>query len=131
MEGICAGKHSVAEYLVQQHGFQRLKLAGAPYPTINESQDDDLRLKASGLDVESRSNKPMTFPTIEDMLDFVTSRWKQRWVTTDIWDVTTLEKLLLRPFFLLVSVDAPVSLRWKRFRDRYILHNRTRLHILR
>lgn len=128
MEGICAGKHSVAEYLVQRHGFQRLRLAGAPYPTINGSQDDELRLKGTSLELGSDSG-PLTFPTVEDMLEFVTPRWRQSWVTTDIWDVSTLERLLLRPFFLLVSVDAPVSLRWKRFRDRYVLRNRTRLQI--
>lgn len=48
----------------------------------------------------------------------VTLRWRERWVTTDIWDDSVVDALLRRPFFLLVSVDAPVSVRWKRFTDR-------------
>jgi dCMP deaminase len=52
------------------------------------------------------------------LIEFVTKRWEERWIITNIWDHLTLEQFLLRPFFLLVSVDAPVSLRWKRFSDR-------------
>ncbi|KAJ5123453.1 Deoxycytidylate deaminase, partial [Penicillium atrosanguineum] len=54
----------------------------------------------------------------DSLLDFATKRWQERWVTTDIANGETLNRFLLRPFFLLVSVDAPVSLRWKRFSDR-------------
>lgn len=39
-------------------------------------------------------------------------------MTTDIWDDSVVDALLRRPFFLLISVDAPVSVRWQRFRDR-------------
>lgn len=40
-------------------------------------------------------------------------------MTTDIWDDKVVDALLRRPFFLLVSVDAPVSVRWQRFKHRY------------
>ncbi|KAK2762821.1 Deoxycytidine monophosphate (dCMP) deaminase [Arachnomyces sp. PD_36] len=116
--GICAGKHSVAEHLIQKHGFQRLQLDGSPYPTIEGTPDDELRLKATSLEPTTDSKSPRTFHTISEMLEFVTPRWRERWITTDLWDASTLDQLLLRPFFLLVSVDAPVSLRWKRFSDR-------------
>jgi dCMP deaminase len=59
-----------------------------------------------------------TFNTTEDLLDFVTKRWRERWVTTDIHSESILDKVLRRPFFILVSVDAPVSVRWKRFQSR-------------
>lgn len=58
------------------------------------------------------------FPDVDALLDFVTLRWSERWVTTDIWDGQVVDALLRRPFFLLVSVDAPVSVRWQRFRER-------------
>jgi len=58
------------------------------------------------------------FSTADDLLDFVTKRWKERWVTTDIHTEAILDKLFRRPFFILVSVDAPVSVRWKRFQTR-------------
>jgi dCMP deaminase len=60
-----------------------------------------------------------TFATIDELVDFVTAHWQERWVTTDIWDENVLDALLRRPFFLLVSIDAPLSMRWKRFSDRY------------
>jgi dCMP deaminase len=59
-----------------------------------------------------------TFASVDALIDFVTLRWRERWVTTDIWDDAVVDALLRRPFFLFVSVDAPVSVRWKRFTDR-------------
>ena len=59
-----------------------------------------------------------SFSNVDALLEFVTKHWKQRWVTTDIWNEQVLENLLRRPSFILVSVDAPVSLRWQRFRER-------------
>lgn len=66
----------------------------------------------------SRVDEQHVFADIDALLDFVTLRWKERWVTTDIWDDKVVDDLLRRPFFLLISVDAPVSVRWKRFTDR-------------
>jgi len=63
-------------------------------------------------------NDQHVFPDADALLDFVTLRWRERWVTTDIWDDDVVDALLRRPFFLLISVDAPVSVRWKRFTDR-------------
>lgn len=60
------------------------------------------------------------FETADALLEFVTKQWRERWVTTDITDTATLDRFIVRPFFLLVSVDAPVSLRWKRFTDRFV-----------
>ncbi|KAL1629601.1 Deoxycytidine monophosphate (dCMP) deaminase [Diplodia seriata] len=55
---------------------------------------------------------------VQSLIDFVTKKWQDRWVTTDIWDEDVVDALLRRPFFLLVSVDAPVTLRWERFKAR-------------
>ncbi|KAJ5355783.1 hypothetical protein N7517_010392 [Penicillium concentricum] len=116
-KGICAGKHAIAEYLIQQ-GFQLLELTGKSQSHITES-GDDLRLQASEIRKKEDPKSPeLTFQDADSLLDFATKRWQERWVTTDIADATTLDRFLLRPFFLLVSVDAPVSLRWKRFADR-------------
>lgn len=66
----------------------------------------------------SAGDQQHVFSDVDDLLDFVTLRWKERWVTTDIWDDKVVDALLRRPFFLLISVDAPVSVRWKRFTSR-------------
>ncbi|KAL1999892.1 hypothetical protein VTN02DRAFT_3848 [Thermoascus thermophilus] len=117
--GICAGKHAIAEYLIQHQGFQLLELVNKSYPRVADGPDDDLRLRASEVTRKgSTQSSGLVFETVDALLNFVTKRWRERWVTTDIWDGATLDRLLQRPFFLLVSVDAPVSLRWKRFTDR-------------
>jgi dCMP deaminase len=76
----------------------------------------------NGTTTEKQSH---TFTSTEDLLDFVTKLWRERWVTTDIHNETILDKLLRRPFFILVSVDAPVSVRWKRFQARLQRQNST------
>ncbi|KAF2272159.1 uncharacterized protein EI97DRAFT_453194 [Westerdykella ornata] len=112
--GICAGKSSIASYLIERHEFKRIRLArNASTPAVEKS--------ASNAHVPSEpesANDALLFPDINSLLDFVTRRWRERWVTTDIWDNDVVDALLKRPFFLLISVDAPVSVRWERFKDR-------------
>lgn len=69
---------------------------------------------------EERNSEERSFDCVQSLLDFVTKRWQQHWVTTDVWNEEVLEKLLRRPSFILVSVDAPVSLRWRRFKNRWV-----------
>jgi dCMP deaminase len=95
--GICAGKHTVAQYLVDHHGFKKLHLLQG---STGESKGEN------------------SFIKINDLVEFVTKRWQERWVTTDIYNESILDILVRRPFFILISVDAPVSVRWKRFQQR-------------
>ncbi|KAJ5177487.1 uncharacterized protein N7500_000186 [Penicillium coprophilum] len=53
--GICAGKHAIAEYLIQQ-GFQLLELADKSQSHIAES-GDDLRLQASEIRKKMTRNR--------------------------------------------------------------------------
>ncbi|KAL9099322.1 MAG: hypothetical protein Q9163_005161, partial [Psora crenata] len=102
---ICAGKASVADYLVEHEHFTRLYLNhnASISPWANNRQD------ANSSDIPQ-----WRFRCIESLDEFVTKRWEQRWVTTDICDRKSLEHLQRRPYFILLSVDAPVSLRWER-----------------
>jgi dCMP deaminase len=59
-----------------------------------------------------------SFTSAEDLLDFVTKRWRSRFVITDIPTEAVLDVFLRRPFFMLLSIDAPLTVRWKRYRDR-------------
>ncbi|KAH8704699.1 putative deoxycytidylate deaminase [Talaromyces proteolyticus] len=120
--GICAGKHAIAEYLIREHGFQLLALENKDSAQISDDPEDKARLQTCGPRHELKPKNQLRFDSIDVFLDFVTKRWTERWVTTDIWDCTVLEKLLLRPFFLLVSVDAPLGLRWQRFSRRCRQH---------
>ncbi|KAF1963775.1 hypothetical protein CC80DRAFT_433623 [Byssothecium circinans] len=112
---ICAGKTSIASYLVEEHQFKRLHLKRTiTTPAVEKSASNAFVPLPEPSPIDAR----YSFPDAESLLAFVTLRWRERWVTTDIWDERVLDTLLGRPFFLLVSVDAPVSIRWQRFKDR-------------
>lgn len=105
ISGICAGKHSVADFLVSALGFQRVSLKS---------------LGGSGWNCPHDVQTPVenAFSDVDTLLDFITSRWRQRWVLASKLDEASLEALLIRPFFLLISVDAPLKTRWARYRAR-------------
>jgi len=58
------------------------------------------------------------FSTPNELMDFVTKRWRERWVTIDIPNEDIFDIYSRRPFFLLVSVDAPLTVRWRRFQNQ-------------
>ncbi|CDH51327.1 deoxycytidylate deaminase [Lichtheimia corymbifera JMRC:FSU:9682] len=92
----CSGKHTIAETLIQDYGFQMLRLESSPH--------------------EDRPchDNALSFPTFDTLLSHVTERWRENFVTCDI-DAPCLESAQKRPFFLLVSVNAPISLRFQRY----------------
>ncbi|KAG2221894.1 hypothetical protein INT45_012538 [Circinella minor] len=99
----CSGKHSVAEYLIENHGFQLLNIK-------NSSHIVDQPIYQNGIE----------FSTIEEMHNHVTGRWRENYVTCDI-DGESLNLLKKRPFFLLISIEAPLSMRYQRFIERFYL----------
>ena len=109
-KGICSGKHAIADYLTQHQGFKALGLGNKKIHEPN----NDVRLQTPEIKQDD-----LLFESVELLLEFVTQRWREHWVTTDIWDGAILDHLIQRPFFLLVSVEAPVSLRWRRFTERF------------
>ncbi|XXH03559.1 Autophagy protein 7 [Hypoxylon texense] len=140
----CAGKSTVAQYLIDHHGFKKLHLeapnSSAPTSLASTSfQDKDRSLNSSESEPEfpaptvptsisgpsprakprdSSSSSSFTFTTTTALLDFVTKNWRLRWVTTDVRDEAMLETLSRRPFFILISVDAPLLIRWARYQRR-------------
>lgn len=129
--GICAGKRTISDYLVEHHGFARLHLnkvndlAIAPGTVDAEKSSSMVDGHEKRPKSTSKTKQEHLFTTSEALLDFVTKRWRSRWVTTDVHTEVILDKLLERPFFILVSVDAPVSVRWKRCRTRNQAANAT------
>jgi dCMP deaminase len=114
--GICAGKASVTDYLKYEHGFRSVSLSTGSVAPIKDQLAERLK-KAGSLHQAVEDN--LTFPTVEALLDFVTTRWRDRWIINGIWSESDLEALLRRPFFLLISVDAPISVRWARYKAKY------------
>ncbi|ESZ98426.1 putative dCMP deaminase [Sclerotinia borealis F-4128] len=131
--GICAGKSTIAQYLVEHHGFTHLYLRpdqkSKKSTRITNGSTDAKQITNGESEIEEdgitrrqksipQSQSQYTFTSTADLLDFVTKRWRERWVITNIYNEAILDALLRRPFFILVSVDAPVSIRWKRFQAR-------------
>lgn len=132
---ICSGKHTTAEYLVQHHGFLRLHLPTPSQlqPAIAQhlsttngasgtSRDDPFAHLLPSV-TDQKGTRGLTFPDVDSLLEFVTKRWREHWVLTDIYDEATLELLLRRPFFMLLNVEAPVGVRYQRFSERYVVQS--------
>lgn len=113
--GICAGKQSVADYLTEKHGFVEVYVASTR--SLPPVQGVALQQENPRLQQNKRCTKTL-FHDVESLLEFVTERWRERWVTTGICNEAMLKILLQRPSFILVSVDASVSLRWQRFKQK-------------
>ncbi|EGR45513.1 uncharacterized protein TRIREDRAFT_67929 [Trichoderma reesei QM6a] len=123
---ICSGKKTVAQYLVEHHGFKHLYLQTPAVPVKDQRATDNSSPSSDGSNVASSnalavsngSTSSHVFATAEELLDFVTRRWRSRFVTTDIPTEKVLDVFIRRPFFLLISIDAPLTVRWRRFQQR-------------
>lgn len=91
---LSAGKTEVARYLKYQ-GFRHISVGGADGTP----------------DVLCQSQ--------QELLDYVTRNWREKFVMTHLEDHNFLDILLKRPFFLHVSVDAPLLQRFDRYRKKY------------
>ena len=56
----------------------------------------------------------ITFASAKELLDYVTTNWRQNFVTVDLCTRHLVEPFIRRPFFMLVSVDAPLYVRFTR-----------------
>ena len=101
----------MAEYLIDHCGFKAIS---------SRSKDDYSATSDARSNIANIPQADVFFKDISSLLNFVTRRWQERWVMIGTWDAQSLETLLRRPFFLLVCVDAPLSLRWQRFRSRFV-----------
>ncbi|KAJ9100967.1 hypothetical protein QFC19_005363 [Naganishia cerealis] len=120
-----AGKNTIAQYLISQHGFQRIRLAdripngtgssnGHPLTENPVSPADLSALHLEELPVSQKPAESLVFPDVATLLNAVTKTWQVDYVTTDLGSVEQVEPFVKRPFFLLVSVDGPLMTRFKR-----------------
>ncbi|KAK3985044.1 cytidine deaminase-like protein [Cladorrhinum sp. PSN332] len=118
-QGICAGKRTIASYLTEHHGFTHLYL-----DPNSSAQDDNATPSTTSSNSTAESSALITittttntFPTPTALIDHVTRNWQSRFVTTDIPSSEILTLYTRRPFFLLISIDAPVLTRFKRYQQ--------------
>lgn len=117
----------MAQYLIEHHGFKKLHLNtkkggvdgnGPREPSKSESSGDSSTSKTQISYHPRISQAVETFEDVAPLLDFVTKSWRSRWVITSISNEAVLDALSRRPFFILLSVDAPLTVRWQRHQHR-------------
>lgn len=89
-----AGKNSLAEHLVREHGYERVHLASS---------------RAS-----SHAGPRSVYASSSEFLDHATRTWRRSYVTTDLVSKAKLAEFAKRPFVAIVAVDAPLGVRFKR-----------------
>lgn len=88
----CSGKKSASRYLVKNHQFTELI-------------------------VDSSSSSPNSFKSLDHAIAYATTRWTERMLITNIDRFSNYDLLFKRPFFLLIWIDAPTSVRFQRFQS--------------
>lgn len=102
----CAGKRTVIDYLTSR-GF--LELA------ISSSSSSELSPKPAETPHATPSSQHVAFESATTLLDFVTRNWRTNYVTLFFnGDDAALLEISVRPFFLMLMVDAPILQRWRR-----------------
>lgn len=94
------GKTEVARYLTFQ-GF-------TPIAVKEKPEDPEIYSHKNGLEFRQ-------YDSFDTLLDDVTANWRQNYVLASIDDLSLLRQLQKRPFFLHISVDAPLKLRFERY----------------
>jgi hypothetical protein len=64
----------------------------------------------------SPNSSPLLFSNTDELLDFATRNWREKLVTLDVKRRDVLEEFSIRPFFLLINIDAPILMRYERYR---------------
>lgn len=101
------------DYLIDRHAFQPLRLRQDHAPAVETSASH------APVPPPAPSRKqPRSFADAAELVDFATRNWQTDYCTTSIHDRSIADALAHRPFFVLLHVDAPLSIRWQRFRDR-------------
>lgn len=113
----CSGKYEIAKYLIVHHHFRPAFVGHST--SFDQHAEELLQLCNSTSD---QGEQPHEFSSIQTLLEHSTARWRDNIVTLDLQTRAQIEiGFDKRPFFLLIGVDAPVTLRWRREVKRCVL----------
>ncbi|ODV77861.1 deoxycytidylate deaminase, partial [Suhomyces tanzawaensis NRRL Y-17324] len=107
-----SGKTEVARYLIFQ-GFKLLSYDFLGDSTPETEEFDNLtqdEIHSTQFDVHK------SFSELGDLVEFVTQNWRENYVVANLNDIEMLTSLQKRPFFLHISIDAPLTLRYERYK---------------
>lgn len=113
---LSSGKTEVARYLTFQ-GFKLISFKQEGHESDAATpEEDEVSHQITDLTVDA-DYKMEVFKHFDDLsaLDnYVTVNWQDNFVISHIQDMNMLKALQKRPFFLHISIDAPVYLRYQR-----------------
>ena len=109
----CAGKAALVAHLVRAYGCEPLRLRRRRRGRREGGVGAEDGSGAGGGGGDGGAGM-----SADEVLELVTPRWTQHFVVYPVEDSDTVARLRARPFFLLVAVDAPVLLRFRRARAR-------------
>lgn len=112
-----AGKTEIARYLSFQ-GFKFIDFK-REYNLIPNVENLKLNHSESSIIAERELKPEILFESLEDLIDHVTRNWLTNFVLTDITTLAELDQLSKRPFFLHISIDAPLKIRYQRHKAHY------------
>ncbi|KAG6901812.1 hypothetical protein C0995_007611 [Termitomyces sp. Mi166 len=121
-----SGKSRVRDYYVSAHGFLSVRIERnavstppGPFGTVGGLSTPDINLfpqvdTATPHPSAVFSDNTLVFPSAIELLQYVTKNWQLNFVTTDLRTQELIKLFIRRPFFMLLSVDAPLTLRFAR-----------------
>lgn len=112
-----AGKTEIARYLSFQ-GFKFIDFK-REYNLIPNVENLKLNHSESSIIADRELKPEILFESLEDLIDHVTRNWLTNFVLTDITTMAELDQLSKRPFFLHISIDAPLKIRYQRHKAHY------------
>ena len=71
-------------------------------------------VSTGGFQREAAPEQPLWFASATELLEHVTLNWRSNFVTRDLRTERMIQMFIKRPFFMLVSVDGPISDRFHR-----------------
>jgi len=129
----CAGKTAVENYLISKD-FQLVRILNDNEELNSDASsfdsvstlDHDEELASKHLSflsmgpgpahqISTHNKNPRCFSSPSSLLDYVTRNWRLDFVTVDLCTRNIIEMFAKRPFFLLLSIDAPLLDRFHRF----------------
>lgn len=94
----CSGKNTVADFLVREEGYERVRISSSSWASTSKQRDGD----------------SLVFGNAGDFLDYATLNWRNKYVTCDRMSRGDLDGFVKRPWVLLVGCEARTAWRWKR-----------------
>ena len=134
---LCSGKTELAKYLVQTYDFEAVNLldvfkkrldkeAMAEKEDKNEEEKDekdDMFFEAFYQD----KYKPLRMEIIKEQFVYFTKNWGKKFILYPLTGRDEINLMISQFYFVVYEVDAPLLVRFDRFKSKYAKHSNEKL----